>query len=557
MTEPKIDGLAVELVYENGVFTRGSTRGDGVNGEDVSPNLRTVRTVPLKLHGAQPPALLEVRGEVYFEIERFAELNRAQEEAGRPVYANPRNAAAGSLRQLDPRVTASRPLRFFGYGVGRVEGLAFERHREVLEALRARGIQVNPLARDCAGMEEVIEAYKDLVARRDSLGYESDGMVIKVDRLDLQRRLGEKSRSPRWALAFKFEPVEATTVVEGILVQVGRTGVLTPVAALKPVKVGGVEVSRATLHNQDEVERKDVRVADTVHVHRAGEVIPEIVKVMTPSGAARGEPFRMPETCPACGSRIVRLEGEVAHRCVNASCPAQVKERIRHFASKRAMDIEHLGDRTVEQLVDRGFVKDVSDLYSLTRERLLDLELFGEKSADNLLRAIERSKQTTLPRLLHALGIRHVGEHTAKVLARAFPTVEAIEAASPDDLERVREVGPELAHSVRRFFDEEQNRALLRRLPAPGVAAAAEERATGRALEGKTLVFTGTLKMKREDAKALVEAEGGRVSGSVSKKTDYVVAGEEAGSKLKNAEKLGVKILSEAELLDLLKGGAT
>ncbi|MBI3845226.1 MAG: NAD-dependent DNA ligase LigA [Planctomycetes bacterium] len=553
VAEPKIDGLAIELVYEKGVFVRGSTRGDGTTGEDVTPNLRTVKTIPLRLRGDELPALLEVRGEVYFEKAKFADLNRAQEEAGKAPFANPRNAAAGSLRQLDVHVTASRPLRFFAYAIGSAEGIAFERHREMLDRFSAFGFHVNPLARDCHGIENVVVAYRNLHEKRESLPYEIDGMVIKVDRVDQQRRLGMKSRSPRWALAFKFEPIEATTVVDDILVQVGRTGVLTPVAALEPVRVGGVEVSRATLHNQDEVTRKDVRIGDTVLVHRAGDVIPEVEKVVDPDRRGRGERFCMPEKCPVCGSGIVKIEDEVAHRCVNAACPAQVKERIRHFASKRAMDVEHLGDKTVEQLVERGFVKDVADLYALRKEQLVELELFGEKSADNLLAAIEKSKKTTLSRLLHGLGIRHVGEVTAKVLARAFPTVAAIEAASVDDLQRVREVGPELAAAIRQFFDEPLNRELVRRLEKVGLEIAPEERPTGGALEGKTFVFTGTLAMKREDAKALVESQGGHASGSVSAKTEYVVAGEDAGSKLDKAKKLGVKILTEAEFLELVK----
>jgi DNA ligase (NAD+) len=551
--EPKIDGLAIELVYEKGVFARGSTRGDGTTGEDVSANLRTVKSVPLRLRGDDAPALLEVRGEVYLEKAKFADLNRAQEEAGKPTFANPRNAAAGSLRQLDTRITASRPLRFFAYALGLAEGFAAERHREILTRLTALGFHVNPLARDAHGIDAVIDAYRDLHAKRETLPYEIDGMVIKVDRLELERRLGTKSRSPRWALAFKFEPIEATTIVDDLFVSVGRTGVLTPVAMLRPVRVGGVEVSRATMHNEDEVLRKDVRVGDTVVVHRAGDVIPEVEKVVDPDRPGRGAPFKMPEKCPVCGGGITRYEGEVAHRCVNAACPAQVKERIRHFASKRAMDVEHLGDRTVEQLVEKGLVSDVADLYRLETKDLVELEGFAEKSAENLIAAIERSKQTTLSRFLHALGVRHVGEVTAKVLARAFPTIEAIEKASLEDLQRVREVGPELAAAVRGFFDEPKNRDLVERLEKAGVTIAPDEQPEGRALEGKTFVFTGTLAMKREDAKALVDLQGGHVSGSVSGKTDFVVAGEDAGTKLDKAKKLGVKILTEAEFLDLVK----
>jgi DNA ligase (NAD+) len=556
VAEPKIDGLAVEIVYEHGAFARGSTRGDGWNGEDISANLRTLKSVPLRLHGERPPKLLEVRGEVYLEIAKFAELNRAQEEAGKPVFANPRNAAAGSLRQLDPRITALRPLQLFAYGVGLVEGRTFERHSGILGTLRDLGFRVNPLVRACKGIDDVLETHRDLGRKREKLPYEIDGMVIKVDRLDLQRRLGERSRSPRWALAYKFEPVEATTTVKEIVVQVGRTGALTPVAVLEPVRVGGVEVARATLHNQDEVDRKDVRAGDTVLVHRAGDVIPEIVKVTDPDRAHRGRRFRMPAKCPVCGGAVERPEGEVVHRCINAACPAQVKERIRHFATKRAMEIEHLGDRTVEQLVDQGLVCDVADVLGLRKEDILKLELFADKSAENLLRSIERAKKTTLSRFLYALGIRHVGEHTAKVLARAFESIEALEKASLEELQRVREVGPELATAVHEFFAEPRNRALVRRLVKAGVDIGPEEK-TGRALEGKTFVFTGTLEsMKREEAKALVEAAGARASGSVSAKTDYVVAGEEAGSKLENAKKLGVRILSEEEFLELIKANS-
>jgi DNA ligase (NAD+) len=557
VAEPKIDGLAVELVYVDGLFVQGSTRGDGVRGEDITQNLRTIKTIPLRLITVAQvplPQRLEVRGEVYMTKRDFQRLNARREEEGEPTFANPRNASAGALRQLDPRITAGRPLAMFCYGVGGVEGITFQTHWDVLQSLARWGFSINPHSEQCHGIEAALAYYERLSQQREKLPYEIDGVVIKVNALALQEALGTRSRSPRWALAYKFEPKQAVTRVKDIAVQVGRTGALTPVALLETVQVAGVEVSRASLHNPDEVARKDVRAGDWVMVQRAGDVIPEIVEVLKERRTGEEKPFEMPTRCPICGSAVVRLEDEVVPRCVGLSCPAKLKESIVHFASKRAMDIEGLGDKTVDQLVERGLVKDIGDLFDLTKDAVLKLDRLADKSASNLIAAIERSKQTTLPRFLYALGIRHVGEHVADVLARQYSDWQALQRAGYEELQSIHEIGPRIAQSIVAFFQDTGNQGVLEKLHRSGVRATPLQRPAGdQALRGKTLVFTGELQSyTRAEAKRLVEARGGRVTSSVSRSTSYVVAGADAGSKHDQARKLGVSVLTEDEFQALL-----
>ncbi|MFN2338609.1 MAG: NAD-dependent DNA ligase LigA [Gammaproteobacteria bacterium] len=556
--EPKLDGLAVSLLYENGVLVRGATRGDGTTGEDITANVRTIASVPLRLQG-EAPRRLEVRGEVFISHQGFLRLNQEAQAKGQKPFVNPRNAAAGSLRQLDPRLTAERPLEIYCYGIGVLDGMeAPPRHSATLAQLRDWGLRVYPGVTTVTGLDGCLEYYRDMEARRAELPFDIDGVVFKVDRLDQQRELGFVSRAPRWAIARKFPAQEEMTRVLGIDVQVGRTGAITPVARLEPVFVGGVTVTNATLHNEDEVHRKDVRVGDTVLVRRAGDVIPEVVQVVLskrPKGARR---FVMPVTCPVCGSEIEKAEGEAVARCSGGLyCAAQRKEAIKHFASRRAMDIEGLGDKLVEQLVEQGLVEDAADLYALTAEQLAELERMGEKSATNLVAALEKSKDTRLARFLFALGIREVGEATARILAREFGDLDALMQVDEARLEQVRDVGPVVAHHIATFFRQPHNREVIAKLrkagihwPAVEVAAPAEQ-----TLAGKTFVLTGTLAgMTRDQAKERLQALGAKVSGSVSKKTDYVVAGAEAGSKLDKAEELGVPVLDEAQLLALLQG---
>jgi DNA ligase (NAD+) len=557
VAEPKIDGLAVELVYVDGLFVQGSTRGNGVRGEDITQNLRTIKTIPLRLIAVAHdplPQRLEVRGEVYMTKRDFQRLNARREEEGEPTFANPRNASAGALRQLDARITAGRPLAMFCYGVGGVEGITFQTHWDVLQSLARWGFSINPHSERCQGIEAALAYYERLSQQREELPYEIDGVVIKVNALALQEALGTRSRSPRWALAYKFEPKQAVTRVKVIAVQVGRTGALTPVALLEPVQVAGVEVSRASLHNPDEVARKDVRAGDWVLVQRAGDVIPEIVEVLKERRTGEEKPFEMPTHCPICKSGVVRLEDEVVPRCVGLSCPAKLKETIVHFASKRAMDIDGLGDKTVDQLVERGLVKDIGDLYGLTKDDVLKLDRLADKSASNLIAAIERSKQTTLPRFLYALGIRHVGEHVADVLAREYSDWQALQHAGYEELQGIHEIGPRIAQSIVAFFQDTGNQGVLEKLHRGGVCATPLQRpAVDQSLRGKTLVFTGELQTyTRAEAKRLVEARGGRVTSSVSRSTSYVVAGADAGSKLDQAHKFGLSVLTEDEFQALL-----
>jgi DNA ligase (NAD+) len=558
VAEPKLDGVAVELVYLDGTLAVASTRGDGSQGENVTANVKTIRGVPLHLrtdsaHGL--PQRLEVRGEVIFPRAAFERLNVERAEAGGPAFANPRNAAAGSLRQLDSRITARRPLDIFVHGAGRIEGDEFETHWEFLEALRAWGLKTNPLNRISRGAQAVLAYHSEIAARRAELAYEADGVVAKVNRLDLQRRLGEVSRSPRWAIAFKFEARQGTTVIRNIVPSVGRTGAVTPIAELEPVAVGGVTISSASLHNMDEIERKDIRIGDTVLVERAGDVIPYVVRVLPEKRSGLEKRFRMPENCPACGSPVIREEGAAAFRCIGMQCPARLREAIRHFGSKNGLNIDGLGDKLIEQLVERGRAGDVADLYELTKEQLTSLDRMGEKSAGNLLGEIERSKRTTLARFLFALGIPQVGEHLGQVLAQEFGSLEALAEATEERLLAVHEVGPETARQIRAFFTLKQNRKVLERLLHAGVHPVTEQRAGGGALEGKTLVLTGALSIPRNEAARRITTAGGRVAGSVSSQTDYVVAGQDPGSKLEKARKLGVKVLDEEGLDKLLEGG--
>ncbi|MGE0081037.1 MAG: NAD-dependent DNA ligase LigA [Thiohalomonadaceae bacterium] len=555
--EPKMDGLAVSLLYEHGVLVRAATRGDGTTGEDITQNVRTIPSVPLKLIGRGWPTRLEVRGEVFMSKQGLAELNRRQAEKGEKTFANPRNAAAGSLRQLDPRITAARPLEIYVYGFGHVEGGDLpDTQYAILQKFRHWGLRVSPELEVVYGLEGCLGYYRRLGAKRAELPYDIDGVVYKVNRLDQQRELGFVARAPRWAIAHKFPAQEEMTRLVGIDVQVGRTGKLTPVARLEPVYVGGVTVTNATLHNQDEIDRKDVRIGDTVIVRRAGDVIPEVVGVVLSRRPAHARRFHMPTRCPVCGSDVVRLEGEADARCTGGLfCAAQRKEAIKHFASRRAMDIEGLGDKLVEQLVERELIKDVADLYALDHDTVAGLERMGDKSAENLIAAIQRSKSTTLPRFLYALGIKDVGEATAQTLARHFGTLEALMTADEERLQQVPDVGPVVAASIHAFFAERHNCDVIHKLRAAGVhwpevtVPAPEELP----LAGKTIVLTGTLAgMTRDEAKARLEALGAKVAGSVSKKTDYVIAGEAAGSKLDKAMELGITVLDEEGLSKLL-----
>jgi DNA ligase (NAD+) len=552
--EPKMDGVAIELVYEQGRLVVGSTRGDGITGEDVTANIRTIASVPLRLRtdGRPVPDRLEVRGEVYLPLDAFRSVNRDREEAGLPVFANPRNATAGSLKQLDARVTASRPLALVCHGVGEMQGVSVATHDELLAAFVGWGLRPVPQSRILPTVADVERYFDELAQARDTLPFEIDGVVIKVNDLALQRRLGQVSRAPRWAVAWKFPPRQATTRVRNIIASVGRTGVLTPAAELDPTPVGGVTVRNASLHNMDEVERKDIRIGDHVVIERAGDVIPYVVRVVAEKRTGGERRFTMPSHCPVCGAAVVRPEGEVAYRCTGADCPARLKQTLRFFAHRGAMDIEGLGEKLVEQLVDRHLVRHLPDLYHLDATTLTELDRMGEKSATNLVAQIERSKRQPLPRFLTALGIRQVGEATAKALAEQFGTLEAIMDADAEALETVRDIGPEVASSIRQFFDEPRNRRLVEKLLAAGVRPAPVVKRQG-PLEGKKFVLTGGLDaMTRPEAQRRIEALGGRVVSSVSKETDFVVVGAEAGSKRAKAEKLGIPTLDEAAFLRMI-----
>jgi DNA ligase (NAD+) len=549
VAELKIDGLSVALHYEKGRLVRGVTRGDGLRGDDVTPNVRAIRSVPLVLHGADPPSELEVRGEVYLPRTRFLAINREREAEDEEPFANPRNAAAGTMKNLDPRVVAERGLDICLYQVAELKGAALKSQWEALERLRKWGLKTNPASRLSRGLSEVLEFIDTWRERREELEYEIDGVVVKVNDFSLQAELGFTSKFPRWAIAYKYPARQAETRVRSIEVQVGRTGKLTPVAFLDPVLLAGSTVARATLHNEEEVARKDVRLGDSVLIEKGGDVIPKVVRVLEEKRPSGARPWKAPEQCPVCRTAAVKLEGEVDRRCPNASCPAQVEERLKHFARRSAMDIEGLGDVVVGQLVEKELVKDFADLYHLRLEDLLGLERFAEKSAQNLLDQIERSKSRELRRLLFALGIRFVGERAAQVLARHFGSLEALGRASVEEIDAPYEIGPVVAQSVHDWFSSAANRELVRRLGAAGVSTEeAREEGVSPDFQGTQWVLTGGLTtMTREEAKAAIEARGGRVTSSVSKKTSVVVAGEGAGSKLEKAKELGVPCIDEAE----------
>ena len=557
IAEHKFDGLSISLQYEDGMLARGVTRGDGTTGEDVTPNVKTIRSIPLRIEGATLKKAklngdFEVRGEILMPRKSFEAMNRQQEQSGGKIFANPRSAAAGSVRVLDPSITASRRLEFFAYYL-LVDGkVPFVKHSDSLQVLKQLHFRASDDWKPCAGIDEVFAYCNAWDAKREKLPYEIDGVVIKVNSIGIQNELGYTAKAPRWAIAYKYPAQQETTVVNDIRVQVGRTGALTPVAVLEPVQVGGVTVSRATLHNMDEIERLGLQIGDTVLVERAGEVIPHILKV-TKEGKHR-KPFRMPKHCPECGSTIHKSDDEVAYRCVNAACPAKRKESLLHFASRHAMNIDGLGDKIVDQLVDKGLVKDVADLYSLKLDEVAALERMAEKSAQNLLNEIEASKKNSLARLIYALGIRFVGERTGQLLAEHFSSLEELAAAKEEQLTEVPEVGPKVAASIAEFFSEPANRELIKKLRKAGVRPTVEKREVkSQKFAGKSFVFTGGLANRsREEAGELVKQHGGKVSGSVSKKTDYVVVGAEPGSKHEKAKELGVPILTESEFEKLL-----
>ena len=556
--EPKLDGLAISLLYEKGVLTRGATRGDGTTGEDVTLNIRTIPSIPLHLRGKNIPDRIEIRGEVIMPHKGFETLNDTQRKKGDKTFANPRNAAAGSLRQLDPRISATRPLTFYAYGVGTVSNKTLpDQHSKIMQQLRQWGVPVNPESKVVSAVKGCLKYYAELQIKRDNLAYDIDGIVYKVDNLKQQQQLGFVAKAPRWALAHKFPAQEEMTTLDDIDVQVGRTGALTPVARLQPVHVGGVVVSNATLHNQDEIDRLDVRKGDTVIVRRAGDVIPQIVSIVKSKRKGKPRRFMLPEKCPVCGSAATRLEGEAVTFCTGGLfCPAQQKEAIKHFASRRAMDIDGLGDKLVEQLVDESLIKSSADLFTLKAEPIAKMERMGKKSAENLVTALEKSKSTTLGRFIYALGIHDVGETTAQTLANHFGSLPSIMNASEDDLLQVNDVGPIVASSVMKFFSQKHNMEIVKKLQKVGVywddIKVSDQ--IDLPFSGKTFVVTGTLSdMTRDEAKALIQSRGGKATGSVSKKTDYVVLGENPGSKADKAEQLGVTILDENKFKKLIE----
>ena len=557
--ELKLDGMSLALRYQGGRLALGITRGDGSIGEDVTPNVRTVRSVPLTipaktLEKAGLPHTFEVRGELIMPLAAFQRMNDEREARELPVFANPRNATAGTVRTLEPSVTAQRRLDFFGYGLLADGRAIFERHSQVLKALQAVGFKVNPHHKLAHDLEQVMEFVNETDAIRDKLPYEIDGAVVKVDRIGLQDELGFTGKAPRWAIAYKFAARAGETQIEDILVQVGRTGKLTPVAALKPVSIGGTTVSRATLHNMDEIERLGVKIGDWVEVVRGGDVIPKVVKVLEDRPRGTRE-FHMPERCPECGGHVVRAKGEADHRCVNANCPAKLRESVRHFASRGVMNIEGMGDARVNQLVDAKLVSSVADIYDLTEEKLVALERMGKKSAQNILREMENSKKLPLERVIYGLGIRMVGDRTAQFLAEHFGSMDDLMDANAEQLQAVNEIGPRVSQSILEFFDEPKNRTLVERLRKADLKFEGTKKERATTLAGKTFVLTGTLERHtRDEAKKLIEDAGGKVAGSVSKKTDYVVAGEDAGSKLDKAKELGVAVIGEKEMEELVKG---
>jgi DNA ligase (NAD+) len=554
--EPKFDGLAVELAYENGILVEASTRGDGVVGEDVTENLRTIKAIPLRLlqRETKPPLLIEIRGEVIMHKSDFEKLNKSRVKKDEPLFANPRNAAAGSVRQLDPKITSLRPLNMYAYGIGEIKGKALSNHFESLLLIKEFGLKVSEFVKLCRNVDEVKEYYEDILKRRDDLDYEMDGIVIKVNDFALQKKLGELSRSPRWAVAWKFPAQQETTKVLDIIVNVGRTGALTPVALLKPVRVGGVEVSRATLHNEDEIAKKDIRIGDTVIVQRAGDVIPEVIKVITNKRTGKERKFVMPNKCPVCGSLVEKPEGEAIHRCTGIACPAQIKENLAHFVSKGAMDIDGLGYKLIEQMLDKKLIKDQADLYFLKKEDILKMERMGEKLAQNILDAIDKSKTPSLTSLIYALGIRNVGYHLANVLAKEFKTINNLADKSTEELSSVYEIGPIVAKSIYNFFHNPKNLRVLQKLQKGGVKFPTEKVVVKETpISGKTFVLTGGLdSFSRDEATKVIEEMGGQISSSVSKKTDFIIVGKDPGTKYDDALKLGVKTISEGEFKKMI-----
>jgi len=557
LAELKVDGLAVSLTYENGILARGATRGDGATGEDITQNLRTVRAIPLRMLADDPPSFIEVRGEVYLDRREFARINREREEEGQPLFANPRNAAAGSVRQLDSSITARRRLDIIVYGTGALEGLSFERHSEMLDYLVTVGFRASPERAVCRGIDEAAAYCRQWQEKHADLSYGADGVVLKADSLALQSDLGQVSRSPRWAVAYKFPPEEQTTVVKDIFVSVGRTGALTPVAMMEPVVISGSTVQMATLHNEDEVARKDVRVGDTVVVRKAGDVIPEIVSVIEGKRTGDERAFVMPDTCPVCGAEAVREEGEAVRRCTGIACPAQVNGRIEHFFSRGALDAEGLGPRIIAQLTAKEMVRHPADLYFLTKDDILKLDRMGDKLAQNILDAIATTKRPPLARLISGLGIRHVGGHVSDVLAQRFRSLDRLASATEEELAETMEIGPVIAQAVTVFFRQDQTKELLRKLKGAGVSpqapAAPEPAPAGGPFAGKTVVFTGGLTIPRSEAEAMVQAQGGRATSSVSKSTDFVVAGDSPGSTFDKARQLGVRVLTEEEFRRMIE----
>lgn len=550
---PKFDGLALEIIYEHGFLKQAITRGDGSVGEDVTHNVRTIKTLPLKLKTMVPPALLEVRGEVLIFKKDFAKMNEAQQEAGEVIFANPRNAAAGAIRQLDSKIAASRPLRFFAYGLGQYEGVSFKKQNEIEDYFKSVGLPVaDEYVSVCSDIDKVVAYYHEIEKTRHKMDFDIDGIVVKANSLCLQDDVGMVARSPRWATAAKFKPEQATTLVETIQVQVGRTGALTPVAIMKPVKVGGVTVTNATLHNQDEIDRKDVRVGDTVIIQRAGDVIPDIVRVVFDKRPSDSKPFKIPNKCPSCEKPVQKLEGEVVSRCVNPLCPSIFKESLKHFVSRRALNIEKVGDRLIETFVDQGLVKSFSDLYKLKRDSLLSLERQGEKSVENILASIEGSKKTTLARFIYAFGIRFVGEQTAKLLADHFINLDRFLEATQETLMEVPEIGPKVAESILKWLSNKIMIKEAHTLIKLGITFEVSKRSTMGPLSGLSFVVTGALSIKRVEAHDLIEKNGGKILSSVSSKLSYLVVGDDPGSKVDKAQTLGVKIISWDDLLKMI-----
>ncbi len=551
--EPKIDGVAISLRYKNGELVRALTRGDGTTGDDVTANIRTIKSIPLRLSGMMPPAVLEVRGEIYMDTAGFAKLNKQRQESGLEPFANPRNACAGSLKLLDPRAVAKRPLDAIFYATGELDGIAFDTHAQMLEALRSYGLRITPNYWLHSSIEELLVQLDELESMRHEFTFEMDGGVIKVNERRLYGELGNTAKSPRWAVAYKYEPEQVETTLHAISIQVGRTGVLTPVAELEPVQLAGTIVKRATLHNEDEIRRKDIKIGDRVIIEKAGEIIPAVVKVVDEKRTGAEIEFSMPTACPVCGGEVEKRKGEVALRCSNLQCPAQVKNWLTHFASRGAMDINGLGESLVEQLVDGGLVKNPAELYALKKVEVLGLERMGEKSADNLIKGIETSKTRPFEKVLFGLGIRHVGKGAAAILASEFKNIDALMTANAEALEAIRDIGPIVGQSVMEYFQTPETRAVIEQLREAGVNFEQAEAGGRNELEGLTFVLTGSLEtMSREEGGDKVRARGGKVSGSVSKKTSYLVAGANAGSKLTKAEELGVTVLDEEQFIALL-----